>query len=458
MLAYTPLDVILLILRLLTIEDALSVFTTCRSLREADCRPYWVYANIDIDALPGSAGRPRLDYSTFDTSQLRARALRSVAVYRSWRLSSVKPYKIRTIDTDYRIRRVLPVPWSNLLVILMDDSVYLRDLDTGHDTAITLQSYENTLLLTVKLFWVDSIHANVLVVHLAGRANIGLRSQLQLFMLDIVVASGSATHLASVSVPYNVSGIDLRGDRLAVYSRYSLSPRTSTIHAFDVAFGSSVTVQDAGVVHFKTLVGAASFAILNSRNFIVTGPRGIIVHSLDGASSTSSGPLARPIWCYMFRHADTLNHPPLGPISSDSRGFVSISISSGEYLRSFTMTQRSPNKRSFAVSEQRLVDKLPVYLGIAVGHSVGVYRRPYTMPLFVTYSLGDHGLNTHPFDYGSSIGETPTVLTGSVDFRPSGLETVVPRTIQLDEEQGRIALVLRTHNVRVARVVVIDLV
>ncbi|KAJ6579168.1 hypothetical protein DFH09DRAFT_1077462 [Mycena vulgaris] len=426
MLCSTPLDILLLILRLLTVKDALSLFATCRQLRMSNCRPFWVYANIDMDSLPCTPGGPRINYSLWKTDDLRTRVTRKWAIFKAWRETRVEPRRVRVISVNYDVRRVVVVPWTNLMVLMGEQHVFIHNWFSGASTTAPLKSYSEMHLMSIKLFWVDSINANVLIVHISLRRGSTSLSELQFFAVDT--------------------------------SWYG-NVRVSHIRSFEMRFGPSPSVTAVATIRVMTpdVLRATSFAILDETRFLVAGPRGLAVYKLPARAIVGTGEVSyrvRPLWRHPYPEEDTVSRPPLGPIRAVVDG-INISVSSGNYLRSLTVILGSGSKDQFIVTERRLVERLPVYLGIASGYRVGVYRRPYSIPDFTTFSLEGRPAESHPFFYAD---DHLLHGKGSVAYRAGLLETMEPGSLQVDEDQGRLIFMLRSHSKPSAKVVVLELV
>ncbi|KAJ7223718.1 hypothetical protein C8J57DRAFT_1536015 [Mycena rebaudengoi] len=124
MLTSTPLDVVLLVLRLLTFKDVFAVFGTCKALFVySECRPFWVYANIDMEALPCAPGRALFDYSLLSTAVLKARVLKAWRIFDAWNKKNVEPLHIHTLPLNREVRQFISVPWTQL-VILCETTTY----------------------------------------------------------------------------------------------------------------------------------------------------------------------------------------------------------------------------------------------------------------------------------------------------------------------------------------------
>ncbi|KAJ6562847.1 hypothetical protein DFH09DRAFT_1315912 [Mycena vulgaris] len=440
MLCSTPLDVLLLILRLLTLKDALSLFATCRQLHMSNCRPFWVYANIDMDSLPCTPGGPRIDYSSWNTDDLRTRVIRKWAIFQAWRETRVEPRRARVIPVNYDVRRVVVVPWTNLMVLMGDQHVFIHNWFSGASTTAPLKSYSEMHLMNIKLFWVESLNANVLIVHVSVRRGSTSFSELQFFAMD----TSSLTFEAVIS-PFKM--------------QFCPSPSVTAVATIRVMTPVSLTVPctDVAEITMKDVLRATSFAILDETRFLVAGPRGLAIYKLPARAITSAGTTSyrvRALWRHPYPEEDTVSRPPLGPIRGIVGG-INISVSSGNYLRSVTVIPGSGSKDQFTVTKHRLVERLPVYLGIASGYRVGVYRRPYSIPDFTTFSLEGRPAEAHPFFYAddhSAHGK------GSVAYRAGPLETMEPGSLQVDEDQGRLIFMIRSHSKPSAKVVILELV
>ncbi|KAJ7665237.1 hypothetical protein DFH06DRAFT_1323633 [Mycena polygramma] len=441
----TPLDVVLLILRLLTIKDVLSLFATCRKLHLYDCRHVWVHANIDMDRLPSSGGRPRIQYVEWTTEHLRSRVMRAWLVHEAWKTPHLIPRATRVIPVHYEVRRMLVVPGTGLFVTLVNNDICIRDWVSGSNVPVALHpAADMTTVVSIRLLWADCLATWVLFVHLAG-APVGQdpRGVLELFSVDAV--SGFATHLTTAAVPCFVLGVDLRDDHFALVGHCHRVPKVFEILSFRLHPRPPVSLQLFASaclqvpVRSPVALGIASFSIIDNRRFVLAGPRGIIIYRMGLSPPDRALPRLRPMWTHFYRTPDILARPPIGAFQNSADGKVSFTVFSGGYLR-FVATAPE-RKRAFAVTAQR-IDKTPVYFGVTSGFRVGIYRRPYSTPMITTFSLRGEQAELHPFYYSV---EHPPPSKGSIIYR-------------LDEEQGRVLFLVRSHSRPYCNVVVLDLV
>ncbi|KAJ6598366.1 hypothetical protein DFH09DRAFT_1304157 [Mycena vulgaris] len=266
----------------------------------------------------------------------------------------------------------------------------------------------------------------------------------------------SASFITSVTIPHGITGIDLRGHHLAVIGYGSV--RVSHIRSFEVEFGHVSSVMAIATIRVMTpnVLRATSFSILDESRFLLAGPKGIAIYKLPARAIAAGGSISyrvRALWRYSYDEEDTLSWPPLGPIRRNCGGKFTISVSGGNYLRCVYEVPGPGSKSHFIVKERRLIDRLPVYLGIAAGYQVGVYRRPYSMPAFTSFSLDGQPTELHPVFYAN---DRIVARTGSIVYRAGVLETLEPGTLQVYEDQGRILFILRSHVKPSAKVVVIE--
>ncbi|KAJ6464318.1 hypothetical protein DFH09DRAFT_1113079 [Mycena vulgaris] len=457
MLCKTPLDVVLLIVRLLTVKDALSLFVTCRRLDLSDCRSFWVYANIDLDTIPCAPGRKRIDYSQWTTPALRARVIKAWRVYKAWMASDHQPKRIHVLPLAYDMSRILHVPWSHLVVVIGHRQIFLHDWTTGAATEVCLPDGRETVYLP-RLFWAEAIQQNILFVHSVSRHthNQPVRSRLHLFSINI--EDRSTSYLVAMDVPFSVCNLDFRGSRLAFCSSSML--RTNTVQIYDVRFGSEVSLHQGPTFRAVTRDSGrnSTFALMDANRFLFAGPGGVSIFELPAealastVSSTRSWP-ATSIWSPKMPR-EALSCPPLGPVTY-SGGIASISVASGNFLQCVKFNPTDPTRNS--VTRRPIVDKLPVYLGITAGFRVGAYRRPYALPSFTTFSIAPDKEELHPLLYATDYS---IKSRGSVVYRYSILDSLEPGSLQIDEGQGLLMFILRTHGFgrEAARVIVLELV
>ncbi|KAJ6507216.1 hypothetical protein C8R47DRAFT_1209149 [Mycena vitilis] len=391
------------------------------------------------------------------TPLLRSRVMKAWSIHNTWRENLVEPRRVRVVPVKYEIRRFLCIPWTHAMVVLVDDDLFLLDSSSGARVSVPIFRGTSLLTISMKLFWRDSEHGFVLVVHcLDGPSELGeSKINLQLFALDL--ARMSVSFLTSVLIPHSVSEVDLRGDHLAVMG-HTTQPRASVIRSFHLVFVPNCSAHIRAVIRIKAPVtfGAASFAIIDARRFVLASRRGLVVYRLSTAALQSPGicaPWLRPVWTHIYSEPDILPRPPLGPVLTRTDGAISFSISSGAYLRCVLMTPGRPN--SYAVTEKRLVDKVPVYFGISTGFRVGVYRRPCSTPAFITFSITSRKASMHPFFYE---GDHRASAKGSVIFQFDVMDSLEAGTLQVDEEQGRILFLVRSHAKPVAKIIILELV
>ncbi|KAJ6507213.1 hypothetical protein C8R47DRAFT_1209146 [Mycena vitilis] len=457
MLSRTPLDILLLILRLLTIKDAVALFATCRSLCLAECRAFWLYANIDMDLLPCALGRPSIDYRTLPTPLLRSRVMKAWSIHAAWRENLLEPRRVRVIPAEWETSHFVRIPWTRAIVVLVDHDLFLSDWSSGARVPVPLSQDRTLLTLSMQVFWTDSENGWVLVVHSLGLAK--LWAHLQLFAVDPVHMSVS--FLTSVVIPHSVAGIDLRGDHLAVMG-HTIQPQSCLIRSFRLMFSPKCYVRVRAVIRMKTplIYGETSFAIVDDRRFLLVDPAGLAIYRLSTAALQSPGaciPCLRSVWTHEYSDPDVLSSPSLGPILTRSDGALSVSICSGVYLRCVLMTPGRPHL--YTVTKKRLVSQVPAQFDVSTGFRIGVYRRPYTsaetFSIFNTSSVVSEKGSLHPFFYEH---DNPPNAKGRVVFSPRGNDTLKYLTLQVDEEQGRLMFIVRSYAKRSAKIIVVELV
>ncbi|KAJ7040608.1 hypothetical protein C8F04DRAFT_1177946 [Mycena alexandri] len=433
-----PVDVLFLILRLLTITDALSFFETCKLFYQTSLyRPFWVYANIDMDNLQFRSGRSAVNYSRMDLSALRRRVVKAWRIFDAWGSRGVEPRHTHSVPLSDDVRHLVAIPGTCVLVLLCDDRVYLQDWLTGSSTEIQVHRLDDRLYLTsVKHFWVDVIGRNVLVLYLAARG-VGseLRSELQMFVVDEEATTASL--LGTVDVPTIVSGFTLSNDDLVVFGTtggrphflcsFVVSYATTPVH---IRLNAEIKISPAGSL------SASSIAILDRTHFLLANPTGITIYNLSEKTLASVGSHVRrirPCWEHRYGSTDFLSRPPLGPVlTNPADGGKSVSVCGGTYLRCVYMAPVKGNKR-FRIAERTLIDCIPVYLGIAAGSRVGLYRRPWTSQVFTTFRLPGGSPDLHPFSYEVAGRRDDK---GSIAYAAGMQETLEPNTLHVDEVEG----------------------
>ncbi|KAJ7039715.1 hypothetical protein C8F04DRAFT_1178435 [Mycena alexandri] len=432
-----PVDVLFLILHLLTITDVLSFFETCKLFYQTSLyRPFWVYANIDMDNLQFRSGRSAVNYSRMDLSALRQRVVKAWRIFDSWGSRGVEPRHTHSVPLSDDVRNLVAIPGTRVLVLLCDDRVYLQDWLTGSSTEIQVHRLDDRLYLTsVKHFWVDIIGRNVLVLYLAARG---------VACVAAVVLFGLTPSPGTVDVPTIVSGFMLSNNDLVVFG--TTGGRPHFLCSFVVSYATT-----------PGSLSASSIAILDRTHFLLANPTGITIYNLSEKTLASVGSHVRrirPCWEHRYGSTDFLSRPPLGPVlTNPADGGKSVSVCGGTYLRCVYMAPVKGNKR-FRIAERTLIDRVPVYLGIAAGSRVGLYRRPWTSQVFTTFRLPGGSPDLHPFSYEVAGRRDDK---GSIAYAVGMQETLEPNTLHVDEVEGRIVFMLRMHGRRSAKAVILEL-
>ncbi|KAJ7154311.1 hypothetical protein C8R43DRAFT_949960 [Mycena crocata] len=431
LLSRVPLDVIFLILRLIPIKDALLLLQTSKFFYfVTEYRPFWVYANMDADFLQRRPGREGFDYSQFDLDDLKSRLVQSHRVFNA---------RTHTVNLGNDIRLLLAVPWSRLLVLLEGHSVFLRDWNTGATSLVPVHRSDQ-VIVGVKLFWEQSLTRNVLVVHLAkGFRGPDFSVELQLFAINTEALS--AVHLATIEIPHAVTAFAM----------------------ILITSDARPTIISHKVARFypQGILSASSLAILDGSHVMLANPAGMAVYCLEDLQDSEDVDRVkfrhiRSCWQHLHLTSDVMSRPPLGPLLIDpSTGEMSQSICGGNFIRTLYVAPGKPYR--FRLSKTMLIDRLPVYLGIAAGTRIGVYRRPYSSPTFTTFPLSSGGSDMHPF---SSRPECLRRVKGSIFYRCSLQDMLEPGSLAVDEGEGRIMFMLhsRSNPRRPTRAVIIELV
>ncbi|KAJ7029030.1 hypothetical protein C8F04DRAFT_47963 [Mycena alexandri] len=202
-----------------------------------------------------------------------------------------------------------------------------------------------------------------------------------------------------------------------------------------------------------TLV-ACSFAIMDDTHFLLAGPVGVAVYKLSDRAKPSTGFPRRlkPCWQQRYDDYEFVSRPPLGPIVEHHRtGDKSIAVCSGTFLRRIFMS--NDRRARFRLSVHSLVDPVPVYLGMTGGNRIGLYRRPYSSSMFTTFGMGNVP-DSHPLTEARAVrGED----RGSVVYRAGLQDVLEPGSLSIDEGEGRIAFMLRSHTRRLSKVVILEI-
>ncbi|KAJ7783148.1 hypothetical protein B0H16DRAFT_1495573 [Mycena metata] len=446
-----PLDLAFVILRLLPIRDALSLCATCKPLYAiSHYRSFWVYANLDADAMGRRPGP--LDYSKLSLSALKNRIAKSHRIFRLWRSEYVNPQRTRVLPVNAKILRVVAIPWTTLLVTAEATSVVLHNWATKLTRVVPVVWNDSMRIFDIRIFWIQSIRRNVLVVGLSNRYHDPPhRTELQLFVVD--VDEPSAVYLTTAKFPYWISTFVLAEARLAVVGH--THTWTYFIHAMDVCYipiGPPVTIAIASLGRHWP-VPASSFTIMDDSHYLFAGPHGVAVYKLSQTNfkANESIPIhVRPCWQHEYSEYEVVYRPILGHVFFDPvKRHRTVSLCSGAYLRRVIMM---PNDE-FRLTESVLVEGIPLnWGGLAAGLHVGVYHRPLGSPAFRTFRMTDNAVDVHPFTSTLSVNRSDG---GSVSHRIKGVP--VPGTLLMDEGEGRIMFMLRISSRR-ASIVVLEFV
>ncbi|KAJ7186936.1 hypothetical protein C8R46DRAFT_1024906 [Mycena filopes] len=424
---------------------------TCQRLLSASTfRSYWVYANIDADLLHRHTAVGAVDYVGMSTAALQARLLKNYRIFNAWRLESVHPRWVRTFPFRRDVRRMLVIPGTgSVIVVEASESLWLQSWRRQASASVPLQQKCHFEIFDVKLFWMESISSQVLLVALTDRT----RSEVQLFTVDGVKLD--CVCLASVMFSHLTSAFYLADSHLAVVAH--TGPTSYSIESLRVMYDPSstcVTITTIAVVRLGctwTLAGS-SCCILDDIHFLLANSVGVAVYRLPQRTLNHRGPAPRrinPHWSHRFRQFDVLDRPCLRLLVDSTSGDRTVAICGGNFLRRVVIAGRGFPK--FRFSEVGLVGGVPTYLGIATGFYTGVYHQAFRSPAFVTFPLFDAGTAAHwhpfsptvdPRDFGSII----------YDFGQAVLEA---GSINVDEVEGTLIFITRTGDV--AELVVLNL-
>ncbi|KAJ7186938.1 hypothetical protein C8R46DRAFT_1024909 [Mycena filopes] len=450
-----PFDVLLLILRLLPLPVALATLLTCKRLfAVSEYRPFWVYVNIDADAFglcPGPGNGANSDYTKVSIAALKNRVLTKYKVFLAWQTKSVRPKRIRTLPVDGRTHQLVSIPWTKLVVVADDDTVSLLNWATKSTSTIPVTWAADLLIFAIKIFWIESIGRNVIVVALSNRyeSSVGcsrplVRTELQLFIVD--VAGSSAAFLAKATFSHWVSTFDLSGNNLAVVGHSS--QRSYFIRCLDVRYDVHVDPPTVLVVRLgrRWPVASCSFAILDPTHYLLAGPLGVVVYKFS-LGRTRDDSVCPPCWYSKYEFFEVVFRPPLGPILVDPvSGDRTMSFCSGEFIRQFSMT----TGEDFCLSETSLVDRVPLNWGLTRGLRTGIHHKPFVPHTFTAFPFFSSKGDLHPFGSPASRRNCGTVL-----YNVNGI--IEPHSLNMDESEGRIVFMRRVSSTR-ATVVILELV
>jgi hypothetical protein len=107
------------------------------------------------------------------------------------------------------------------------------------------------------------------------------------------------------------------------------------------------------------------------------------------------------IFAEKYKTTEMFSPPPLGPVSvSPVDGSMTITVCGGNFVQSLTVTPRYDTQAALRGGQNICWSTVPVYLGIATGFRFGVYRRPYSSPMFTMFRLTPTGSDFLPLSYG----------------------------------------------------------
>ncbi|KAJ7683351.1 hypothetical protein B0H17DRAFT_1205214 [Mycena rosella] len=378
-------------------------------MQRANCRSFWVYVNIDIDKLPSAPGRPSIDYDTCMTAALRARATKALLIHEAWRRLDHTPRIVHTIliPSRHHIRRLVPVPWSRFVLLLVAKDIVVQDWLSGQMSRVPLPAYPDVVLHSVQVFWVESIASNVLVAYLTLT---GVLQKLLFFAMDI--RSGLASFLVDMIAPDGLVRVDLRGNNLAILCVVGLLVRICT---FEISFLPVVSVFPRTVLQVVTqrTPSQSLFLILDWNRFLVASTVGVSVFEIPAEAlehTVHRTWMASPLWEFVYRVYDTDTRPPrLGPLIKGENGTMLLSLPRAGHLRVLTIPFKSSK---FRMSERLLGSRLP---DIATGVQIGVYRH-LSVPYFVTFAHCEGSVG-HPLCYDVDDRECSTLRMGSIAYK-----------------------------------------
>ncbi|KAJ7603533.1 hypothetical protein DFH06DRAFT_1151806 [Mycena polygramma] len=364
---------------------------------------------------------------------LQARLFKARRIFNLWRTYGSRPERIHSVPLDGQVRQLLAIPWTRVLVTLEDETVHLHDWASGESCNVPLRVDSAMVISTVKVFWVDTIGCNVIIVALSnGRRVSSVRYELQLFAVD--AEAMSASYLTTAEFAHGISGFALSDDHLAVFGHHG--SWSYFIQSLSVSYESPCSISTTASVRIGTkgTLSTSSFAILDRTRFLLANPAGIAVYKFSERTLASKAPSLRrirPCWEYRYQYLERIIKPPLGPVLIDNElGYKSVSRS--------------------------LVDGFLAYMELAAGVHVGIYRgpNPATPYTFTTFPLSA-GEDLKPL---GAIPYPRGRYTGSVSHVTDGQEVMEPDSLNIDEGEGRIVFMTRSHARHSPKAVVLELV
>ncbi|KAJ7683375.1 hypothetical protein B0H17DRAFT_1074330, partial [Mycena rosella] len=236
------------------------------------------------------------------------------------------------------------------MILLGSQEVLVQNWLSGDVNKVPLPEYPGTLLCSARVFWVQPLDSNVLVVNLATSRD---REHSHLYFFAIDVDRTSASYLTTVAVPAGLIHLDMRGDNLALVCCVSL--RISRIFTFQMQFEPEVSLLPKPTIRVQTLdpIGYSSFAVLDSTRFLIAGPSGISLYRVPDeafAPTVNRTWWVLPLQTHQYNARDAISSPPLGPVLDGGNGDILVSVTSGHYLRSLSV-----HRDRFHLTERRLI-------------------------------------------------------------------------------------------------------
>ncbi|KAJ7739529.1 hypothetical protein B0H16DRAFT_1465186 [Mycena metata] len=420
-----PLDVLLLILRLLNFRDAFALFLTCKDFfAVSQVRPFWVYANLDADSFWRLPKFCRINYVNLSVAALQARISRSRRVFDSWSSDGLKPATVLSMPLDGKTRQLLAVPWTSIVVTVEDAAVRIINWQSKALYVIPLSLANNMQVVCANVYWVHALGGYILVISLSNSGrSLDLRTELRLFSVDLI--GPSVAHLVTMQFSHWIPTFSLADTHLAVVG-YRISYDTP-VNAETLAFTC---------IGRWWPVASSSFAILNDNHFLLANVTGLAVYSCSRCTSRcrfADHDEIRPCWSHRYAVFDLVVRPPLSTVLVDaSNGELTISICGGNFLRRLVMTEGT--RPAFRLAQKDLMKRVPRDWAVVGGLRFGAYHvRPGSsfLSIFRVLDGGDRVGDLHPFSI-----KLDSKAAYSIAYSVEG--AIEPGTFNIDEGEGRL--------------------
>ncbi|KAJ7783147.1 hypothetical protein B0H16DRAFT_1495569 [Mycena metata] len=447
---HVPLDVILLILRLVPLQDALAMFMTSKFfLSVSRLRPFWVYANIDVDVSQRTPGRQRTDYSRISLLGLQSRVLRYHNIFKAWRRAAIETTEVHTLPLSENVRQVIAVPWTKIALTVEDDGVHFRDWGLQRSHILPLRRPANMLIVRVDVRWVDTVGCNVVIVMLSNRGRRELLcTEIQFYRLNTDELTTS--YLTAINLPYALASFSLADRHLAVIGH--IAPRVHFIQSLRLSYEGRLPTSTTAVVivGLQDKLSSSSFTILDDTRFLLANPTGITVYRFSERTLTHAGvhpKRIRPCWRHRYDTTEVLARPPIGPVLVTSGNERCVTVCGGRDIWRVFMADENPPR--FRIVKIPLMLNFPRSFTITIGRQMGLCNQSFLPLCFLAFSLADDTSDSHPL--GCLSPTAGRVLSrriegqGVISFALEKYDTIDPGSMSIDEGEGRVVLVVRSH-------------